>query len=71
MSDNPAIRAPGSPNFCVPIQDAYKARTAWLIMRSMACDDARLDNKLFYMDKTMMVFSDEKKTAEDIVNAIG
>jgi NAD(P) transhydrogenase subunit beta len=30
-----------------------------------------LDNKLFYMEKTMMVFGDARKTAEDIVNAIG
>jgi NAD/NADP transhydrogenase beta subunit len=36
------------------------------------CHDARflLDNELFYMDKTMMVFGDAKKVVEDIGKAI-
>ena len=71
MLDNPAVRMPGSMNFCVPIRDAQKARTAWLIRRSMAFTCAGPDNKLFYMEKTMMLFGDARETAEDIVNAIG
>ena len=31
---------------------------------------AGLDNELFYMDKTMMVFGDAKKVVEDMVKAI-
>jgi NAD/NADP transhydrogenase beta subunit len=29
-----------------------------------------LDNELFYMDKTMMVFGDAKKVVEDMVKAV-
>jgi NAD/NADP transhydrogenase beta subunit len=31
---------------------------------------AFLDNELFYMDKTMMVFGDAKKVIEDMVKAV-
>ncbi|WP_233848945.1 NAD(P)(+) transhydrogenase (Re/Si-specific) subunit beta [Paraburkholderia sp. HD33-4] len=68
---NPAARTdPSSPIAGMPILDAYKARTIIVNKRSMASGYAGLDNDLFYMDKTMMVFSDAKKVIESMCKAL-
>ena len=54
----------------MPILDVVKARNVLVNKRSMASGYAGLDNPLFYMDKTMMVFGDAKKVVEDIVKAL-
>ena len=67
---NPAAHIKGSAIYGMPIIEVSRAKTVIVNKRSMAVGYAGLDNDLFYMDKTMMVFGDAKKVVEDMVKAI-
>ena len=54
----------------MPILEAQKAKMITVNKRSMATGYAGLDNELFYLEKTMMVFGDAKQVVEDLVKSI-
>jgi len=67
---NPLAHEKGSAIYGMPILEVAKARTVLVNKRSMAAGYAGLDNPLFYMEKTMMVFGDAKKVVDDMVKAL-
>jgi H+-translocating NAD(P) transhydrogenase subunit beta len=68
---NPAARHDtASPIFGMPILDVDKAHTVMVIKRSMNPGFAGIDNELYYMDRTLMLFGDAKSFVADIVKEL-
>ena len=68
---NPSAKDdPTSPVFGMPILEVTKVQTIMVIKRSMNMGYAGLDNSLFYMDKTMVIFGDANKMVEEMVRGI-
>ena len=68
---NPLAREdPTSPIAGMPILDADRARNAIVIKRSLSPGFAGIDNPLFYLPNTMMLFADAKEALVGVVAAI-
>jgi NAD(P) transhydrogenase subunit beta len=68
---NPAARTDkGSPIYGMPIIEVEKARTVMVIKRSLSPGFAGIDNDLYYMDKTLMLFGDAKNFVGAIVREL-
>jgi NAD(P) transhydrogenase subunit beta len=61
---------PTSPIAGMPILEVGKARTIVVIKRSLSPGFAGIPNPLFAAENTLMLFSDAKKAALDLISAI-
>jgi NAD(P) transhydrogenase subunit beta len=69
---NPAARTDqSSPIFGMPILDVDKAHTVMVIKRSMNPGFAGIDNPLYYLNQTLMLFGDAKQFVSGIVKELG
>ncbi len=68
---NPAARHDkGSPIYGMPILNVDQARTVMVIKRSLSPGFAGIDNELYYMDRTLMLFGDAKSFLSGIVKEL-
>jgi len=68
---NPAARFDkNSPIFGMPIIDADKARSVFAVKRSKNPGFAGIDNELYFLDKTFMLFGDAKAVVGELAKSL-
>ena len=68
---NPAARNDqSSPIYGMPILNVDRAQSVLVLKRSMATGFAGVENDLFHLEKTMMLFGDAKQSVQAMVSEV-
>jgi len=67
---NPLARDPSSVIAGMPILDVDRARSVIVIKRSLSAGFAGIDNPLFYLDNTLMLFADAREGLSDLAREV-
>ena len=56
-----------APLYGMPIVNAYEARTVFVLKRGQGTGFSGIENPLFTMDNTVMIYGDAKQTVSQLV----
>jgi NAD(P) transhydrogenase subunit beta len=65
-----ALTDPDSPIAGMPVLECWKGKTSIVLKRSMATGYAGVQNPLFFLENTRMLFGDAKATLDEVLKAL-